>query len=70
MLSVSVGRTYGGVGCAIGGSFNPALPPNKSLKPNAYRRDFQPHLASKGSGKCVTPCWPGIGLAQALGGFQ
>ncbi|MBE7467744.1 MAG: hypothetical protein HS114_01205 [Anaerolineales bacterium] len=42
-------------------------PPNKSLKPNAYRRDFQPHFASKGFGKCVTLCWPGIGLAQALG---
>jgi hypothetical protein len=41
---------------------------NKSLKPNAYRRDFQPHIASKGFGKCVTLCWPGIGLAQALGG--
>jgi len=24
---------------------------NKSLKPNAYRRDFQPHYASKGFGK-------------------
>ena len=39
---------------------------NKSLKPNAYRRDFQPHYASKGFGKCILPCWPGIGLAQAI----
>jgi len=42
------------------------LPPNKSLKPNAYRRNFQPHTASKGFGKCATPCWPGIGLAQGV----
>jgi hypothetical protein len=41
---------------------------NKSLKPNAYQRDFQPHYASKGFGKCILPCWPGIGLAQALVG--
>jgi hypothetical protein len=43
------------------------MPPNKSLKPNAYRSDFQPHYASKGFGKCISLCWPGIGLAQALG---
>ena len=43
------------------------MPPNKSLKPNAYRRDFQPHIASKGFEKCISPYWPGIGLAQALG---
>jgi hypothetical protein len=43
------------------------MPPNnKSLKPNAYRRDSQPHLASTGFGKCILPCWPGIGLAQTL----
>jgi len=66
MLSVSADRKYGGVGCAIGGGFNPASPPNKSLKPNAYRRDFQPHISSKGFDKCTLPCWPGIGLAQAL----
>jgi hypothetical protein len=45
------------------------VPPNKSLKPNAFRRDIQPHLASKGFGKCTLPCWPGIGLVQALAAF-
>jgi hypothetical protein len=37
---------YGGVGYAIGSSFNPASPPNKSLKATAYRRDLPPRLAS------------------------
>jgi hypothetical protein len=27
-------------GCAISLGFKPKMPPNKSLKPNAYRRDF------------------------------
>ena len=43
---------------------------NKSLKPNVYRRDFQPHYASKGFGKCILRCWPGIGLAQASDDFK
>jgi hypothetical protein len=58
---------YGGVGCAIGSGPNPTLPPNKSLKPNAYYGDFQAHIASKGFDKCILPCWPGSALAQALG---
>jgi hypothetical protein len=31
-------KTYGGVGCEIGGSFNSALPPNKSLQANWQAR--------------------------------
>jgi hypothetical protein len=31
--SIGVGRTYGGVGCAIRGGFSPALPPNNGMNP-------------------------------------
>jgi hypothetical protein len=36
------------LGQAIGGGFNPVSPPNKSLKPNAYRSVFEPYFAHKG----------------------
>jgi hypothetical protein len=55
--------------CPYGVGFNPASRPNNGVKLTAYRRDFQPHFASKGFDKCTLPCWPGIGLAQALGGL-
>jgi hypothetical protein len=36
---------YGGVGFASSGGFNPALPPNNSLKATCYPGDLQPRLA-------------------------
>jgi hypothetical protein len=42
-----VGRTYAEVGCVIGGGFNPAVPPNNSLKATCSRRDSQPFLAGE-----------------------
>lgn len=38
---------YGGLGYTIGSDFNPALPLNKRLQPNCYRRVFRVFLAGK-----------------------